>query len=113
MSDQQDAQTADDQMPTSASTAADYEPVQSESPEETLSFTITYGKNSSVVSLKASTTVGDLKIQIEETTGVPRAKQKLLQKGLPLKLDDKTLAEVGPSLAQVLPEAFDVPITRP
>lgn len=86
----EDAQTIDDQMP--SSTPA--EPSGSSSSEEELSFTITYGKNSSLVTLKASTTVGDLKAQIESSTGVPRAKQKLLQKGVPLKDDDKTLAEV-------------------
>lgn len=85
----EDAQTIDDQMPPPASA----EPSGS-STEEELSFTITYGKNSSLVSLKACTTVGDLKVQIEASTGVPKAKQKLLQKGVPLKDDDKTLAEV-------------------
>ncbi|MEW5306871.1 MAG: hypothetical protein WDW36_009308 [Sanguina aurantia] len=86
----EDAQTTDDQMPSSTA-----EPSGSSPSEEELSFTITYGKNSSLVSLKASTTVGDLKAQIESSTGVPKAKQKLLQKGVPLKDDDKTLAEVG------------------
>ncbi|MEW5314245.1 MAG: hypothetical protein WDW38_005756 [Sanguina aurantia] len=86
----EDAQTTDDQMPSSTA-----EPSGSSPSEEELSFTITYGKNSSLVSLKASTTVGDLKAQIESSTGVPRAKQKLLQKGVPLKDDNKTLAEVG------------------
>eukprot|EP00879_Flechtneria_rotunda_P006871 GHRR01007216.1.p1 GENE.GHRR01007216.1~~GHRR01007216.1.p1 ORF type:complete len:295 (+),score=86.84 GHRR01007216.1:1136-2020(+) len=59
-----------------------------------ITFKVQYGKNSADLKRPASSTVGDLKAEVEKTLSIPPSMQKLMYKGL-LKNDTDTLEKVG------------------
>lgn len=60
----------------------------------TVKFKVQYGKSAVEVEKPTTTTVGDLKKEVETTLGIPPEYQKLMFKGM-LKNDDDTLEQVG------------------
>lgn len=67
-------------------------PEQQDTPQVT--FKVQYGKSSAELKRPASSTVADLKAEVEKALAIPPSKQKLMYKGL-LKDDAATLQKVG------------------
>eukprot|EP00879_Flechtneria_rotunda_P008399 GHRR01008798.1.p1 GENE.GHRR01008798.1~~GHRR01008798.1.p1 ORF type:complete len:200 (+),score=54.10 GHRR01008798.1:262-861(+) len=79
-----------------------------------ITFKVQYGKNSADLKRPASSTVGDLKAEVEKTLSIPPSMQKLMYKGL-LKNDTDTLEKViivGPSTSMQVSEVFLVSVTH-
>lgn len=84
--------TAVEKAPDEPSTSVPSEAAQQTGPQ--IEFRIQYGKNSADLKRPASSTVAELKAEIEKTLNIPPNMQKLMYKGL-LKNDTDTLEKVG------------------
>eukprot|EP00878_Enallax_costatus_P020509 GHUV01021685.1.p1 GENE.GHUV01021685.1~~GHUV01021685.1.p1 ORF type:complete len:136 (+),score=58.03 GHUV01021685.1:194-601(+) len=87
-------------QPAAEQTAAVEQPADSKQEEAAadsgpqIQFKIQYGKNSADLKRPASSTIAELKAEIEKTLSIPPSMQKLMYKGL-LKNDTDTLEKVG------------------